>query len=458
MTSLKNLGLSSALFEVTQELGFTGFTPIQEQAIPLLLAGKDLIGQSKTGSGKTAAYSLPILERIRPVLELQALILCPTRELCAQVAREIRKLGRRKDGLQVLVLSGGEPARPQIERLSKGVHIAVGTPGRLLDLMERRALDLRRLSWIVLDEADRMLDMGFQEDIEAIFSRAPRQRQTVFFSATFPTSIAAMSEKLQNDPARIAVESAEQKVDIKQYVFKAEHSDKRAALEDILTQLNPESAIVFCNHKATVAEMTADMNRDGFSTAGLHGDMEQHDRNLVMAKLRNRSIRVLLATDVAARGIDVAGLDLVVNFDLPLSPENYVHRIGRTGRAGKSGVAISIATSREGHKIAGIEAFIHQTLAPFTRSGSSASAERVQTAPMATFRIGGGRKDKLRAGDILGALTGESGGFEATAVGKIEIHDRFAYVAIQQSIARQAFDRLQKGRIKGRQFSIDLLK
>ncbi len=460
------LAISPSLQEVVAELGFTRMTPIQAQSIPILLEGHDLIGQSKTGSGKTAAFTLPILDRISlPGKRLQALIMCPTRELCGQVAREIRKLGRRHPGLQVIVLSGGEPLRPQMNSLEGGVHIAVGTPGRLLDHLKRGTLDLTPLRYVVLDEADRMLDMGFQEDMEQILGATPKNRQTIFFSATFPSSIEAMSETYQRQAQRVTIEEGEVSAPaIQQILMEANPEQKLSALHSLLDQYRPEAAIVFSNHKAAVGEITKALGEWGVSAAGLHGDLEQLDRDRVMAKLRNRSIRVLVATDVAARGIDVADLDLVINFDLPLKADTYVHRIGRTGRAGKKGIAVSLATSRESMKIRAIEEYtgIEFDRQKWEQSSPSASRSKdkalYQGAAMTTLSIGGGRKDKLRPGDILGALTGEAGGLSASDIGKIEIHDRIAYVAVAQAIGRVAVERLREGKIKGRKFSVDWVR
>jgi len=455
-----SLALSPALLETIAEHGFTQMTPIQAQSIPLLLEGHDMIGQSKTGSGKTAAFSLPILDRISlPGRKLQALIMCPTRELCGQVAREIRKLGRRLPGLQVIVLSGGEPLRGQINSLEGGAHIAVGTPGRLLDHLRRNTLDLTPLRYVVLDEADRMLDMGFQEDMEGILAETPRNRQTVFFSATFPPSIEAMSTTYQRQAMRVTIaEDDVKKPSIQQILVETTQENKLSALHSLLDQHRPEAAIVFSNHKAAIAEITKALAGWGVSAAGLHGDLEQLDRDRVMAKLRNRSIRVLVATDVAARGIDVADLDLVINYDLPLKTDTYVHRIGRTGRAGKEGVAVSLATPREKMKVEAIEEYTGTSFERQKLDTPGKDKALYQGASMTTLSIGGGRKDKLRPGDILGALTGEAGGLNADDIGKIEIHDRIAYVAVAQAIGRIAVERLRNGRIKGRKFTIDWVR
>ena len=461
-TDFAELSLSPALLAVVAELGFLKMTPIQAQTVPVLLEGKDLVGQSRTGSGKTAAFGLPILERLDlQTREIQALILCPTRELSAQVAREIRRLGRRHAGLTVLVLAGGEaPGRPK-SALEKGAHIVVGTPGRVLDHLRRRSLRVHRVGTVVLDEADRMLDMGFQEDMEKILKALPDARQTVFFSATYPSSIADLCQKHQKDPIFVKVEAEpEQAAEIRQLVITAETEAKIGALRWVLATYPHESALVFANLKVTVAEIAKVLTDAGVSAESLHGDLEQYDRDRVMAKFRNASTRVLVATDVAARGIDIADLDLVVNFDLPSQPDVYVHRVGRTGRAGKVGLAVSLRTSREDGKVSAIEQFTGQKLTVTEREtvprGEKAAIAKTleRDAKMATLRISGGRKEKVRPGDILGALTGEAGGLNASDVGKIEIHDHFSYVAVSKSVSRDAQRSLSEGRIKGRKFQI----
>jgi len=455
----KALPLSSDLLEVIQELGYTGLTPIQAQAIPALLTGKDLVGQSKTGSGKTAAFSLPILEKINLEKKcLQAVILCPTRELANQVAREIRKLGRKKAALQVLVVCGGLPIGPQIDALWKGVHIVVGTPGRMVDLIKKNRFPMDTVRCLVLDEADQMLDMGFEEDMSVIMEELPKDRQTVFFSATFPDSIQALSKKFQWQPIRIIIEDEkEAPLDIQQSYFTTEPDEKLQMLLRILRRSDPESALIFCRLKISVAEIGAILEKEFFSVAILTGDLEQRDRDSVMARFRNGSIRVLVATDVAARGLDIEDLAMVINYDLPHDAETYVHRVGRTGRAGKSGQAISLVSAEEMIRIGEIQIL---TQRPFDK-GSLApknSQMRPRPAQMKTLWIGGGRKEKVRPGDLLGALTGEAGGFQKQVIGKIEIHDHCSYVAVNQDIAGTALQSLAKGRIKGQKFPVYLLE
>ncbi|MHC4953196.1 MAG: ATP-dependent RNA helicase DbpA [Planctomycetota bacterium] len=456
-----SLALSPSLLAVVQELGYEEMTPIQARGIPALLKGKDLIGQAKTGSGKTAAFALPILENL--TLEkraVQALVLCPTRELSAQVAREFRKLGRRHAGLHVLALSGGQPVRPQIEALRRGVHIVVGTPGRVLDHLGRRTLKLGSIATAVLDEADRMLDMGFADEMDQILKALPRPLQTAFFSATFPDTIESMSRTHQRDAVRVTIdEPAEDMPAIRQLVFATKQADKLHSLCRVLAEHPHESALVFCNQKATTVEVTEALASAECSAAFLNGDLDQIDRDRVMAMFRNQSVRVLVATDVAARGIDVADLDIVINYDLPAQPEIYIHRIGRTGRAGKRGLAVSLATPRDGRRLAAIEGETGSALEPMSVDPSDEREvpDLARAASMDTIRIAGGRKDKVRPGDILGALTGEAGGLSGADVGKIEIHDRHSFVAVARSVSRKAVERLNSGRIKGRRFRVALV-
>ena len=462
-SAFRALSLSEKLLTVIEEIGFTEMTKVQSETIPLLLEGKDVVVQAPTGTGKTAAFALPILHAISMEARIPgALILCPTRELSAQVAREIRRLGRAHAGLRVLVLSGGEPRQRQKASLDEGAHILVGTPGRVLDHLRRQDLDLSAVRVLVLDEADRMLDMGFEEDMESILKAAPKPRLTAFFSATYPRSIESMSRKHQDKALRVTIETpAKEAHEIRQFVMMVEPELKLSTLRWVLEHHAHESALVFTNFKASAAEVESILTKVGISAASLHGDLEQVDRDRVMAKFRNGSVRVLVATDVAARGIDIEGLDLVVNYEMANKPETHVHRVGRTGRAGKTGVAITFATSREREKIEAIEAFIGEPLERTKRARNEdgtperASIEETRDAKMDTLRIAGGRKDKVRPGDILGALTGEAGGLAGTDIGKIEIHDTFAYVAVARSVSELALKSLMNGRIKGRRFRVE---
>ncbi len=456
-----DLKISADLLSVVKEIGFDEMTPVQAQTIPVLLEGRDLIGQSKTGSGKTAAFTLPILNKLDPELrEIQALILCPTRELSDQVAREIRRLGRRNKGLQVLLMVGGQPGKAQAEAVDRGVHIVVGTPGRVLDHLQRGNLDFRALSTLVLDEADRMLDMGFEEEMRAIMTALPREIQTALFSATFPAQIKEISKGFQKNPAHVKIEDeAVAGPSIAQHFVPMDPSEKQEMLRRFLAKTRGASVLIFCNQKVQVAELAAALAREDLDVAALHGDLEQRDRDEVMALFRNGTARILVATDVAARGLDIDSLDLVVNFEAPYETDIYVHRVGRTGRAGKSGIALTLANEEERARLRQIAGEAELTI-----DGTTLDKVFLQLRPaaeaavkMRTLFVSGGRKDKLRPGDILGALTGEAGGLKAEEIGKIEIHDNFAFVGVHASIAEHAAQKLKMGRIKGRRFPVKVL-
>ncbi len=460
-SAFSDLSLLPELTAVLSELGYEKPTEIQARSLPVILAGQDLIGQSQTGSGKTTAFALPILQKIdlrKP--NVQALILCPTRELVQQVGREIRTLGRRLDGLMVRWVVGGESVRSQADSLESGGQIIVGTPGRVLDLMQREILDLSSLQILVLDEADKMLDMGFEIEMKEILDQLPKSYQSLFFSATMPESILALSRKYQKKPQHIQIQnqSADQP-QIEHVLYETEAQDKSSILMRVLQQHPSNATLVFCNQKATVDQLVEMMKAQDISCAALHGDLEQRDRARVMALFQNGSCRILVATDIAARGLDVDHLDLVVNYDLPNQNETYVHRVGRTGRAGRKGVAVTLAKGfdaiqiQEIEKAAGIS-FQKPVLGFKNQHGLSLSGRQ---AAMQTLSISGGRKDKIRAGDILGALTGAAGGFKASDIGKIEIQDGFSFVAISSNLANAALQKLREGRIKGKKFQVKLV-
>lgn len=455
------LPLAPELLTTLNDLGFAEMTPIQEKTIPLLLEGKDLLGQSKTGSGKTAAFALPILQRLLlDEREVQALILCPTRELSAQVAREVRRLGRSYPGMQVAVLTGGASARDQVKSLTNGAQIIVGTPGRVLDLLLKNKLDLSQMRTLVLDEADKMLDMGFEEEMTEILNLVPKGRQTLFFSATFPESIQTLSESFQIDAEVVKIDGGDQiSNSIYQVAFDMGTDSKKDLVLRVLQQYPSKATLIFCNQKTTVDELEKLIRADNVPVASLHGDFEQRERDRVLAMFRNGSFRILVATDVAARGLDIDHLELVINYDFPLSPDTYVHRIGRTGRAGRSGTAVLFTKADDALKVAELEKAAGQPL-DRPRLGfknQHGLSEDAFAAEMQTLWISGGRKDKLRPGDILGALTG-SGGLRADHVGKIEVHDHFTYVGIRVDVAKMALARLRDNRIKAQKFQVRLMK
>ncbi len=368
-TGFAALGLGEKLLGTLDSLGYEDPTPIQQEAIPLLLTGTDLLGQAATGTGKTAAFSLPTLEHVvtrskgkneKPVL--QVLVLTPTRELAVQVSEAMTSYGRNL-GVKVTSVYGGEPIRRQLEALRRGVHVVVATPGRAIDHLKRGTIDLEQVRTVILDEADEMLDMGFTEDIELILENTPKDRQTVMFSATMPPRIHQIAKRHQQDPVMVkidAAQAAEQRALIEQKVFVVHKKHKPAALGRILDLEQPTSAIVFCKTRTDVDELTVTMNGRGYRSEALHGGMDQAQRDRVMARLRDGTAELLIATDVAARGLDVDTLTHVVNYDLPSAPESYVHRIGRVGRAGREGVAITLATPHQRRLLSNVEHLMKQ--------------------------------------------------------------------------------------------------
>ena len=458
-TSFSSLPLSAAQLSNLDDLGYSRMTAIQAASLPLAMQGRDLIGQAVTGSGKTAAFALPLLTRLNPRdFGTQALVLCPTRELATQVAGEIRRLARYQQNIKVVTLCGGQGIGPQIGSLEHGAHVVVGTPGRIRDHLRKQTLDLSRVNCLVLDEADRMLEMGFVEDMEAIIGATPEDRQTLLFSATFPDDIQAMSGRFQRTPERVAVDSLPESQQIDQQFYICQGKGRLDALITLLGHFQPEAAVVFCNTRQMVRDVCAYLQDQGVSATELHGDMEQRDRDRVLLQFRHQSCRVLVATDVAARGLDIDDLPAVINFELPRQAEVYVHRIGRTGRGGKSGLSLSLFTDTERYRLDAISQFQQREL-PFEAikvlAGQTLGGAGHGMEPPAyiTLAIAAGRKDKVRPGDILGALTGEAG-IAGSAVGKIDVTDRATYVAIARDTADQALGRLLNGKIKGRKFKV----
>ncbi|GMM89979.1 ATP-dependent RNA helicase DbpA [Vibrio fortis] len=459
MTTAKfsSIALKPELIQTLDSLGYTEMTPIQALSLPSILGGKDVIGQGKTGSGKTAAFGLGVLQNLRVKrFRVQSLVLCPTRELADQVAKEIRTLARGIHNIKVLTLCGGMPMGPQIGSLEHGAHILVGTPGRILDHLDRGRIDLSELNTLVLDEADRMLEMGFQDAIDAVIDAAPKQRQTLLFSATFPKQIKSIADRIMNNPEMVKVESTHDHSSIQQHFYKLEGTEARDdALELLLLHHQPESAVVFCNTKKEVQNVTDELAHRGFSVIELHGDMEQRERDQALVQFSNKSISILVATDVAARGLDVDNLDAVFNFELSRDPEVHVHRIGRTGRAGSKGVACSFFSEKEMYRVAQIDEYMDMPIEPSELPAKPVA--KPYYSNMVTIQIDGGKKAKLRAGDILGALTGQ-GGIEGKSVGKINLFPMRAYVAVEKSVAKKALRKIESGKMKGRQFRARILK
>jgi ATP-independent RNA helicase DbpA len=452
-TSFADLPLAPATLQNLQQLGYTAMTPIQAASLPLALAGHDLIAQAQTGSGKTAAFGLALLARLQPAeqrdLRVQALVLCPTRELADQVAMELRRLARAEDNVKVLVLCGGAPIKPQSDSLAHGAHIVVGTPGRLIDHLERGSLDLSALRSLVLDEADRMLDMGFMDDMVAIASRAPKERQTLLFSATYPDGIQQLAKQFLREPKQVTLTERPTSTQIRQRFYEVTEDQRLHAVVLLLQHYRPASTLAFCNTKQQCRDLADVLQAHGISALALHGDLEQRDRDQVLVRFANGSCSVLVATDVAARGLDIADLQAVINVDITPDIELHTHRVGRTGRGSAAGWAFSLASLDEMGRVGRIDQMQGQAsdfrpLAELTPSGSVPLQ-----APMVTIQILGGRKEKIRAGDVLGALTKDAG-LPAAQIGKINVNEFSTYVAVAREIAARAEQALNARPVKGK--------
>jgi len=458
------LGLPPAVLDNLQRLGYLAMTPIQAAALPVALAGRDLIAQARTGSGKTAAYALPLLGRLNLAHNrVQAMVLCPTRELADQVAKEIRRLARAEDNIKVLTLCGGATLKPQAASLAHGAHVVVGTPGRLLDHLQRGNLALEALSTLVLDEADRMLDMGFRDDIAAVADACPAHRQTLLFSATYPAGIAELAGRFLREPEQIRLAEGHAEGRIRQRFYEVAEDSRLTAVSRLLQHYRPANALAFCNTRQQCRDLVAQLEADGIAALALHGELEQRERDQVLVRFANGSSRVLVATDVAARGLDIAGLEAVINVDVAPEPAVHVHRIGRTGRGGSSGAdgwALSLVGPRERRRVEALATTHGFTLEwhPLAELESTGEADTATLQPaMRTLQLLAGRKDKLRAGDILGALTGEAG-CSREQIGRIDLADAVSYVAVAAEVAVQAARRLGEGRIKGKRIRVRLLE
>ncbi|MBB6096241.1 ATP-independent RNA helicase DbpA [Povalibacter uvarum] len=452
MTHFSALNLSAPLQRALAEVDYDQMTPVQEASLPPILAGRDVVAQARTGSGKTAAFALGMLSRLDAAqVRLQSLVLCPTRELADQVSREIRRLARFIPNVKVLTLCGGVPLRPHLASLAHEPHIVVGTPGRILELVQKSALPLGSVEVMVLDEADRMLDMGFADDLHNIIEAMPARRQTLMFSATIPASIREISGQFQRDAVDVTVADAGDESPIAQTFFEVDADRKIDALEALLLEYRPESAVVFCNTRQEVRAVAEALDARGFAVLALHGELDQRDREEMLVRFANRSCTVLVASDVAARGLDIADLPMVINYDIASDADTHLHRIGRTGRAGREGIALSLCTPREMNRANVIQDRLGQRLhwekLPVPDDRSALLAANL------TLAIDAGKQDKLRPGDVLGALTGDAG-LPADAVGKIDVFPTRTYVAIARESYDKALQRLRGGKIKGRAFRV----
>ena len=453
--AFSSVNLQHDLLSNLVSLGYEAMTPIQAQALPPILEGKDVIAQAKTGSGKTAAFGLGLLQKLDVSrFRVQSLVLCPTRELADQVARELRRLARGIHNIKILNLCGGIPIGPQIGSLEHGAHIIVGTPGRIEDHQRKKTLDLQHLTVLVLDEADRMLDMGFQQSLDAILSHVPRKRQTLLFSATYPEEIRSLAKRVMHNPTVVKVAATHDNTSIRQHFYRFELNKHRmAALRVLLMKNRPESALVFCNTKRETEEVADELRSHGLSALALHGDLEQRARDQTLVRFANKSISILVATDVAARGLDIESVDAVINYQIARDPEVHIHRIGRTGRAGKKGMACTLYSEQESYRAERLEEYLGQRIEPEALPSYSLLEKPAYKSVMVTLQIDGGKKQKVRPGDILGALTGTNG-IAGKQVGKIHIFDNCSYVAVSRDAARPALRKLTEGKLKGRSFRV----
>lgn len=452
-----SLPLAPATLDNLAQLGYTAMTAIQAASLPLSLAGQDVIAQASTGSGKTVAFGLPLVDKLDPtVWQAQALVLCPTRELADQVTAEIRKLARAVGNIKVVTLCGGVALRGQTLSLAHGAHVVVGTPGRILDHLERGSLSVDAVRTLVLDEADRMLDMGFFDDIATVTRRCPAQRQTLLFSATYPEGIAQLAAQFMRQPHTVKVQAQHDAGKIRQVFVEVTDTGRLHAVSQVLNHFRPESTLAFCNTKQQCRDLVAVLQAQGFSALALYGELEQRERDQVLVQFANHSCSVLVATDVAARGIDIDQLACVINVDVTPDPEVHVHRIGRTGRGDAEGLAVTLASLDEMGSVGRIEQLQGRESCWTPLTDFTATSTLPLRAPMATLQIVGGRKEKIRPGDVLGALTGEAG-FAKEQIGKISVNEFSTYVAVDRDIAHAAVDRLSAGRIKGRSVKVRLV-
>jgi ATP-independent RNA helicase DbpA len=456
-TSFASLALNPATLANLQQLGYLAMTPIQAASLPSALAGKDLIAQAKTGSGKTAAFALALLAQLNPRrFAVQALVLCPTRELADQVTTEIRRLARAADNIKVVTLCGGVALRGQRASLEHGAHIVVGTPGRVMDHLAREYLNLEALNTLVLDEADRMLDMGFFDDIATVAKQCPKERQTLLFSATYPEGIEKLARQFMREPVQIKVASQHTESLIEQRFYEVTRTNRFEAVALLLNHFRPVSTLAFCNTKQQCKELVTYLQDQGFSAQALYGELEQRERDQVLAQFANRSCSVLVATDVASRGLDIAQLEAVINVDITPDPEVHVHRIGRTGRAGESGLALSLASMNEMGFVGKIEQYQNRASVWHKLDELTPAGQGPLLPPMVTLQILGGRKEKIRPGDVLGALTADAG-YSREQIGKINVTEFTTFVAVQRDIALAAMQKLNAGKVKGRSVKVRLL-
>src|SRR5271166_3441891 len=467
--SFAELGLSETTLRALQDVGYESPSPIQEQAIPSLLEGRDVIGQAQTGTGKTAAFGLPILEYIDASEQtVQALVLTPTRELCIQVTQALRTYASHS-GIDVVAVFGGAPIRTQQAQLRGGGHIVVGTVGRVLDLISRHSLMLHECRFVVLDEADEMLDLGFLEDVEKILSLTPSSRQTALFSATMPAPIRMLADRYMYDPTIIQVEAATLTIDtVAQFQLPVETRGKPDKLVEVLRAEAPDQAIVFVRTKIRCDQLFRTLRDRGMNVRALHGDMSQGSRDGVMLAFKAGRVPILVATDVAARGLDISTVTHVINYDVPTSPDTYVHRIGRTGRVGRSGRAITFVEDRQKRELEAIERHIGTDIAQWEkgavapptpvherprRHSKPRISGRHDGEPYAKLMLGGGRDAGLRVADIVSAVT-SSTGLDGEAVRDVLVLDRFSFLSVPAAEADAVIEALHGQALRGQELSL----
>ena len=454
------LPLNEATLANLAQLGYHQMTPIQAASLPPALAGKDLIAQAQTGSGKTAAFALALLAGLNPRwFAVQAMVLCPTRELADQVSAEIRRLARAQDNIKVVTLCGGVPLHGQRASLENGAHIVVGTPGRIMDHLERENLDLAGLKTLVLDEADRMLDMGFMDDIRTVVRQTPPTRQTLLFSATYPEGIASLAKDFLREPVHIEIKAQAAQVTIEQRFYEITRPQKFEVVAKLLLHFRPVNTLAFCNTKQQCKDLVDYLQQQGIDAQALYGELEQRERDQVLAQFANRSCAVLVATDVASRGLDIDQLAAVINVDITPDPQVHVHRVGRTGRAGAAGLALSVATLNDMGRVGAIEVYQKMSSTCYSLDTLTPASNQPLLAPMVTLQILGGRKEKIRAGDVLGALTNAEAGpaYTREHIGKIQVTEFCTFVAVARDIAQAACAKLNAGRIKGKSVKVRLV-
>ena len=443
------LHLGDAMTANLKSLGYHQLTPIQRESLPAILMGGDVLAQAKTGSGKTAAFGIGLLLRLNPEeTRTTALVLCPTRELAGQVKDELKRLARHMANVKILSLCGGSPIRAQMDSLYHGAHVVVGTPGRILDHLDRGTLDIRAINTFVLDEADRMLDMGFQDTLDQIVSFTPGNHQTLLFSATYPPEIEEISGAIQKNPTKVKVETEHTSGQIDQTFVDIGRLRKPEALVKIISHLKIQSALIFCQTKQQCRDLTAELSELQFSVDTIHGDLEQKERDQVLTLFANGSLNFLIATDVAARGIDIKDLEVVVNFELSRDPEVHVHRIGRTGRQGNEGMAISLYNQKNAFRVEKIEAYMKRNFKRKLIKSFQDYAEPPRP-PKVTICMDAGKKHKIRPGDILGALTSQTK-IPARTIGNINIFPFYSYIAVDPGQARAVLKQLVHNPVKGK--------